>query len=143
MSNDESFDLKIGNVYSRADIHDRYGGQRQGGVSTPSQFPYIFLFSGKQGEEYGYEDGQRDDQVYLYSGEGQLGDMEMARGNRAIREAYNNNKTIHLFEYVQPGHVRYVGEMMYVGHHWTEMPDRTGQLRKGIVFELAFKDNVQ
>ena len=141
MNHQDPINLIVGEVYRRVDIHDQYGGQRQSGISTPSSKPFVFLFSGKQGAEYGYEDGQKDDQTYLYTGEGQVGDMVMLRGNRAIRDAADNDKTIHLFEYERPGHVRYVGEMIYTGHHYAEMPDRTGHLRKAIVFELAFKND--
>jgi hypothetical protein len=35
-----------GVTYSRrSDIHDRFGGQQQGGISTPKGFPYVFLFT--------------------------------------------------------------------------------------------------
>lgn len=42
-----------GHVYRRRDLHDRYGGQRQGGISTPSQYPIILLFTGESGEQHG------------------------------------------------------------------------------------------
>jgi 5-methylcytosine-specific restriction protein A len=46
-----------GKVYRRVqDIHQRFGGQRQGGISTPSSHPYIFLFTGESGSSYGYND---------------------------------------------------------------------------------------
>ena len=140
MNKKELINLNVGEVYRRADIHDRYGGQLQGGISTPAGYPYVFLFSGQQGEEYGYEDGQQDDKTYLYTGEGQVGDMVMLRGNRAIRDAAENGKTIHLFEYEEPGYVRYAGELIYVNLHYEEKPDRTGHLRKAFVFELAYRD---
>jgi 5-methylcytosine-specific restriction enzyme A len=30
-----------GHVYRRSDLHNQYGGQRQGGISTPSQYPLV------------------------------------------------------------------------------------------------------
>ena len=69
--------------------------------------------------------------------------MVMFRGNRAIRDAAENNKTIHLFVYERPGYVSYEGELVYVSHHHEEKPDRTGHLRSAIVFELAYKANDQ
>ena len=48
----------VGRDYSRrADIHGGFGGQTQGGISTPRNAPYVFLFTGKSGGQYGYEDG--------------------------------------------------------------------------------------
>ncbi len=50
--------FEIGKIYNRrSDIHSKYGGQEQGGISTPAKFPYIFIFTGNNGEQYGYTDG--------------------------------------------------------------------------------------
>lgn len=79
--------FEVGKEYKRTDIHDAYGGQRQGGISTPADHDLIFLFSSSSGEEYGYIDGWQGD-IFHYSGEGQKGDMEFTRGNRAISKSY-------------------------------------------------------
>ena len=79
--------FEIGRVYNRrSEIHEPYGGQWQSGISTPRDQPFIFLFTGESGEQYGYEDGWDDNGVFLYTGEGQKGDMEFIGGNRAIRD---------------------------------------------------------
>ena len=72
----------IGQTYRRqTDIHDVYGGGRQSGISPSADHPFIFIFSGSTGEAFGYEDGwQEAEQTFLYSGEGQLGDMDFIRG---------------------------------------------------------------
>ena len=50
--------FEIGKIYNRQhDIHGRFGGQGQGGISTPAGAPVIFLFTGETGEQYGYKDG--------------------------------------------------------------------------------------
>jgi 5-methylcytosine-specific restriction protein A len=85
--------FELGKTYNRrADIHAKFGGQQQGGCSTPTDHPFIFLFTGKSGEQYGYEDGWDADGVFLFTGEGQLGDMEFVRGNRAIRDHAHDGK---------------------------------------------------
>lgn len=126
-----------GETYRRREIHALFGGQEQGGISTPSNHQVIFLFSGDTGEQYGYRDGWTEDGKYLYTGEGQIGDMAFIRGNRAIRDHEEDGKELHLFEYAKIGHVRYVGQMICSGVQMREGPDRTGQLRKVIVFELT------
>ena len=68
------------NCRRHQDIHEIYGGQRQGGISTPSGHPLIFIFTGESGETYGYRDEFRPDGTFWYTGEGQTGDMEMIRG---------------------------------------------------------------
>ena len=60
-----------GHVYRRSELHDRYGGQRQGGISTPSQHQFILLFTGESGEQHGYADDWSADGLFFYTGEGQ------------------------------------------------------------------------
>lgn len=133
----------VGEVYRRRDLHLAYGGQWQGGISTPSDSPLIFLFTGDSGHQYGYRDGYRDDGTYWYTGEGQEGDMRMERGNQAIRDHEKNGKALHLFESIGEGMVRYLGEAIYLDHHEEVTPDRNGNPRRAIVFELDLNGGVE
>lgn len=127
-----------GHVYNRRqDLHDELGGQRQGGISTPADHDLIFLFTSESGSDYGYKDEFRPDGMFWYTGEGQEGDMKMTRGNRAIRDHQEDGKDLHLFEALGEGRVRYIGEAMYLDHHWEDRPDVHGDMRSAIVFELA------
>jgi 5-methylcytosine-specific restriction protein A len=126
-----------GRTYRRRDIHADVGGQGQGGISTPSRHPLILLFSGEQGEQYGYHDGFQDDGSFWYTGEGQIGDMQMIRGNRAIFTHLQTSKALHLFQYETRGLVKYEGQAIYTGHHYASAPDRNSDPRQVIVFELA------
>jgi 5-methylcytosine-specific restriction enzyme A len=48
-------EFEVGRAYRRhTELHGRYGGQQQGGISTPTGYPIIFLFTGASGEMYGY-----------------------------------------------------------------------------------------
>ena len=77
----------VGRTYNRVkDLHLVYGGQRQGGMSTPSEHQLMFLFTGSSGETHGYRDEFRDDGTFWYTGEGQVGDMTFDRANRALRD---------------------------------------------------------
>ena len=128
--------FKIGQVYRRAtEIHDVYGGQRNGGISTPKQHGMVLLFFGDAGEDFGYEDKFHDG-IFWYTGEGQVGDMQMVRGNAAIRDHESDGKALYLFEIVGQGNVRHVGQATYLGHHTEQRPDRNGDIRQAIVFEL-------
>jgi 5-methylcytosine-specific restriction protein A len=74
-----------GSIYNRQrDIHTRFGGSFRNGISASAQTPVIFLFTGDSGLAYGYKD-RREEGVFLYTGDGQIGDMDFVRGNRAIR----------------------------------------------------------
>ena len=133
--------FEIGKIYNRRnDIHNIYGGQRQGGISTPSQHPFVFIFTGDSGEKYGYKDEFRLDGLFWYTGEGQTGDMQMNKGNLAIYEHEKRNKKLLLFEYVRMAHVRFVGESIYVSHHVEERFDKNFDTRNVIIFHLALID---
>ena len=128
--------FEVGREYNRKkDIHDRYRGQSQGGISTPKNAPFIFVFTGDAGEQHGYRD-EYCEGVFRYTGEGQLGDMSMDGGNRAILDHSRNGKTIHIFEYVRKAYVRYVGEAECLGYEESVAPDREGSPRKVYIFLL-------
>jgi 5-methylcytosine-specific restriction protein A len=127
----------LGRVYRRADLHDEYGGQEQGGISTPREHPLIFIFSGSAGLAYGYDDGWDTDGVFHYFGEGQEGHMKFEGGNAAIRDHAENEEEIHLFEKQKSGGLRYAGEMVCAGYEWKTAPDKAGNDRQAIVFQLV------
>ncbi len=128
--------LVVGKVYRRRDLHEHFGGQRQGGISTPSAHPVVLLFTGDQGSQYGYEDGFREDGRFWYTGEGQVGDMQMVRGNQAIATHQKRGKDLLLFKYIARGDVQFMGKSTYLAHHTEVAPDREGKPRNAIVFEL-------
>jgi len=127
-----------GRVYHRrSEIHATYGGQEQGGISTPAKYPYIFLFSGDSGEQYGYRDRWIDTHTFQYFGEGQRGDMQLLRGNLAVATHVEKGKEIHLFRKVDKGRYRYEGRFEYVEHDFVEREtDIEGRSRTALVFTL-------
>jgi 5-methylcytosine-specific restriction protein A len=127
----------VGKIYRRRDLHEAYGGQWQGGISTPANHPVIFLFTGDSGKQYGYEDDFQDDGTFWYTGEGQIGTMEFIRGNRGIATHKENGKILHLFKAVGNGKVLYLGEASLIRDHLEVRADREGGQRQAIVFELA------
>jgi 5-methylcytosine-specific restriction protein A len=128
--------LTVGAVYKRTDLHEKLGGARQSGIAPSAATPFVLLFSGPSGSKYGYDDGFQPSGEYWYTGEGQIGDMTLDGGNGAIVNAGNRGRTLLLFEEEHRSHFRLVGEARYLDHHWTKAPDRNGDLRRAIVFEL-------
>ena len=133
---------EVGRVYNRRrDIHGRYGGQRQGGISTPSNAPFVILFTGQSGTQYGYQDRWTEEGVFLYSGEGQRDDMAFVRGNLAIRDHAANGKDLLLFEALGKRRgVRFMGNFACVSWDTEEGPDVEGNTREVIVFHLVPAD---
>ena len=123
--------------HRQRDLHDRFGGNRQSGIAACASYPYVFLFSSPRGEDFGYRDGWFGPHEYSYTGEGQSGDMEMARGNRAILEHEAAGRELHLFEKVGSGYYEYLGQFRYVGHEVRKGPDIDKQDRSQLVFRLA------
>lgn len=115
----------------------------KGGISTPKDFPMIMIFTGDNGSDYGYKDGWTNEGIFQYTGEGQIGPMQFTKGNKAIREHVKDGEALYVFEYVRTGHVRFIGEMIYIGYHYRQAPDIEGNLRQAIVFELFPIEEVQ
>jgi 5-methylcytosine-specific restriction protein A len=126
----------VGEIYRRRELHEKYGGQEQGGISTPANHKFILLFTGDRGKEHGYSDEWKGNRVFLYTGEGQRDDMTFTRGNKAIRDHLEDGKELHLFENRTKGYVEYVGQMVFTGYHYEQGTDTDGNARQMIVFEL-------
>lgn len=135
--------FSIGAVYDRrSEIHGRFGGQSQYGISTPREHPYIFLFTNRQGLRHGYHDYFDDDGDFHYYGEGRHGDMRMDGGNAAIRDHVRNGKRLLVFLGLGSGLYRYLGEFVYCGHGIDpNARDTAGDLRNAIVFQLTPVDD--
>ena len=125
-----------------------YGGAKYGGIETSTTSSNVFIYSDPvSGETYGYHyDGwSPDGSVFLYTGEGRVGDQLLKAGNRAIAEHADNGSALRLF--IARGTVgltntkihEYVGEFEvdpdqpYV---LEEAPDQSGDLRTVFVFRL-------
>ncbi|UKJ74569.1 HNH endonuclease [Azospirillum brasilense] len=123
----------------RRDLHDPYGGQRQGGIITPSKHPVIFAITGESGVQHGYLDGWTEDgQVFRYFGEGQEGDMTFTSGNKAIRDHVAEGEDLLLFQKQhRSGMLRFLGQFVCVSTSRELTPDRHGNMRNGIVFNLV------
>ena len=123
-------------LYKRSLIHDEYGGNRQGGISPSAKFPYIFIFSGKSGAQYGYRDGWDNNNIFTYTGEGQEGDMQFIKGNLALKEHLNRGKRVFLFEIEGSGMIKFISEMEFYDADYSVTSDRNGNDRIGIQFFL-------
>jgi 5-methylcytosine-specific restriction enzyme A len=135
----EAIPYKEGALYHRQrDIHEVYGGQERGGIATPEGAPFVFLFTGETGGQYGYSDGWQPEGIFAYTGEGQRGNMEFVRGNRAIRDHVADGKDLLLFEAGKDkGLYRFLGCFASAGWEMWDAPDADGAQRKAIIFHLV------
>ena len=130
----------MGALYSRRiDIHERWGGQRQGGISTPKDAPFVFIFTGEAGKSHGYHDEwSEEDGLLDYFGEGQSGDMTMTAGNRAINRHVQDGKRLLVFKSLGHGKpYRFDGEFIKrASYVRPNTPATRGNNRNAIVFRL-------
>ncbi|WP_254768040.1 HNH endonuclease [Salinilacihabitans rarus] len=130
----------VGERYLRKELHNQFKGQRQYGISTPSSESFIFIFTDPDSEEHGYSDRFLDNGLFVYSGEGRLGDMTLDGGNERILKHKENGDSLLVFEKVgeQNGAdvVTYDGEYEYVDHYWERAPDDNDEMRDAVRFKL-------
>ncbi|MBB2974979.1 hypothetical protein FHX49_000520 [Microbacterium endophyticum] len=135
-----SWSLDPGDTVRRREIHSAYGGQQQGGISTPRSIPDVLIFTDPaSGAKYGYDtfEGLREDGSYWYTGEGQYGPQEFVRGNRALRDAASEGKTIRLLR-TNGVNATYIGAFTTgdPAYEIETIPDADGNPREGIIFNL-------
>jgi 5-methylcytosine-specific restriction protein A len=123
-----------GQFIKRSDIHDLYKGNRQSGISPSATHPFIFIFTGVTGEQYGYKDGWDNPNIFSYTGEGQVGDMKLIRGNLALKNHVQDGKRIFLFESKKTGFVEFITELEFYDVDYFETNDLKGVTRLGIKF---------
>jgi 5-methylcytosine-specific restriction protein A len=137
--------FEVGRGYMRQqDIHLKYGGSWQNGISSSAVCPAIFVFTGDTGEQYGYKDGFDSAGVFSYSGEGQVGDMVFKAGNRSLRDHAQDGRAVHLFHAQGKGKpCQYVGEFVVANHSIVRGPDKNGDERDVIVFHMLPVEDAQ
>lgn len=129
--------FEVGKEYHRADeIHAQFGGQQRGGISTPKHYPVVFIFTSQEGEKHGYKDEYRENGIFWYTGAGQVGDMQMTSGNRAILEHLKDGKVLHVFEKTKKAYCRYIGTAECLDYHSEIRPDTNQNDRTAFIFHL-------
>jgi hypothetical protein len=129
--------FRSGRLYNRQkELHNKYGGNRQSGIAPCANHPIVFLFTSSTGRLHGYRDGFISDTEYKYTGEGQLGDMELSRGNLAIKNHVSKGRNLFLFKKEHNGDYSYVGQFRYKRHSFESGIDTDENDRRMIVFTL-------
>ncbi|MGX1884437.1 hypothetical protein [Streptomyces sp. NPDC055287] len=143
--------ISPGDVRTRAQLREIFGGGLQGGIIPSKTTNSILLFTDHDSaQHYGYQDGwlaEEDETgpVFEYTGEGSSGDQTLKRMNGSILRHVEQGRALHLF--VAAGRVagsgtkvhRYVGEFMIDGDDpftVRRAPDARGETRWVYVFRL-------
>jgi predicted RNA-binding protein with PUA-like domain len=123
--------LYPGDRIRRTELHDRYGGSGQSGISPSRTTPNILVFADpRSGERHGYFDHWAPDESFHYTGEGQRGDQTMTKGNLAILRHRADGRALRVFRGAT-GTVQYVGEFVLdeLEPYTVEIAPSTGMAR--------------
>lgn len=150
---DPGWTLQPGAVVTKTEISQRYGGSIYGGIEPSAKSPNIFIYTNPAvGTLHGYDydgwDSSADD-VFHYTGDGQIGDQQFTGGNKSIAEHFESGRTLRLFEALkEPARKggkrhRYVGAFrLDQANPWRleTAPGTDGVVRKVIVFRLVLDE---
>jgi hypothetical protein len=130
--------LVPGDQLLRREVHERFGGRQQGGISPSTVMPVVMFFTDPvTGHLHGYYDGMDEDGLFNYVGEGQQGDQQFVQGNKAILRYRHDGRTLEGF-LAQGPRATYLGEFDLVDTYKRDAPasgDPT-TVRQVIVFRL-------
>ena len=104
--NMEISDFKLGERYKREELMSAFKGAFQGGINICKTTNTIVITSKHTGNRI-YDDKLFDGDVMYYTGEGQVGNQKMWKGNKAILEAKDKGRDIHLFVRFKPTEYRH------------------------------------
>src|SRR6266511_354747 len=129
--------LQLGDRLLRRELHARFGGRRQGGISPSRKVPCVMFFTDPlTGHRHGYYDGLDDDGLFNSVGKGQRGDQPLVQGNKAILDHAQDGRTLEGFQ-ASGTSATYLGEFDLVDHYFTEAHETgTDILRQVVVFRL-------
>lgn len=139
----EISDFKLGEKYKREDLMSAFKGAFQGGINICKRTNTIVITSKHTGNRI-YDDKLFDGDVMYYTGEGQVGDQKMWKGNKAILEAKEKKRDIHLFVRFKPTEYTYFGIVELVGKpFFADEKDIEGNVRKAIKFPMMQTTSVR
>jgi hypothetical protein len=106
------------------------------GINRTSSTVVLVSSIDKKKSGFIYHDHWTTDGDYIYSGEGKTGDQKMTLGNKAIVDAENDGKQIHLFIKFSPQEYYYQGIFSLLDYRYEEDKDESGNVRKEYKFRL-------
>lgn len=136
--------LNPGDRLTRREVHARFGGRRQGGISPSREAPVVMFFTDpRTGHQHGYYDGWDEHGLLNYVGEGQQGDQKFTQGNKSILLHKEEGRTLEGFLANGPV-VTYLGEFELVDTYLRDAHETGNEdaLRQVIVFRLRPRNEV-
>jgi hypothetical protein len=130
--------LTSGEQLPRRAVHARFGGNLQGGIAPSRKALVVMFFTDPvTGHRHGYYDGLDQEGYFEYVGEGQRGDQQLTKGNKAILEHAATGRSLEGF-LARGKVVTYLGEFRLHDHYFRDAHETGDQttLRQVVVFRL-------
>ena len=141
----ESWAIEIGDQLRRSEVHARYGGATQWGITSCMNGNAVLVFvNPKKSAKFGYDkwEGPRPNGRYDYTGQGPEGDQSPdRRANKSLLLTQQNRTPIYLFEAHGPI-VTFKGvfRLEHSPFRYERAPDINGNERRVIVFSFIRMD---
>lgn len=123
-------------------VEEQFGIKISGfgrGINITPKTVVLISSIDKKKSGFVYHDHWTNTGDYIYSGEGKTGNQTLTRGNKAIIEALNDKKDIHLFVKFSPQEYYYQGIFSLVNYNYEDEKDENGNIRKEYKFRLKKK----
>ena len=120
-------------------VEDEFGIRISGfgkGINKTDTTVVLISSVDKKKSGFVYHDHWDTNGDYIYSGEGKSGDQKMTGGNKVIKDAAADGKTIHLFVKLSPEEYYYQGAFTLVEYYYETEKDEAGDTRKEYKFRL-------
>lgn len=131
--------LKRRPILTYQEVEDQFGIKISGfgrGIN-PTESSIVLISSiGIENGSFVYHDHWDENGDYIYSGEGQIGDMRMTGRNEAIKDAAKNGKTLYLFVKFSSTEYYFQGRFVCIDIKYEDDKDKNGDLRREIKFRL-------
>jgi len=129
-----------GDVLTNRELTDMFRVGNSAGIRVSKATGSILLIASAQNALY--KDRWQDD-VFMYTGEGALGDQAMTRGNLAIADSVQSGRPLLLFFKRRVNAYEFQGEVrLSAAPDDEQQPDETGLMRRVWVFALRAIENV-
>lgn len=128
-------DLKVGNIYSNADIVETFRCGNMGGMRKSNSTNTLMLVCD---HTKGLYDDMWHGDVLHYTGMGKVGDQVLeGNQNKTLYESGHNGIAVHLFEVLEPAEYTYRGEVKLVDKPYREtQKDDNGNNRQVWMFPI-------
>lgn len=136
-------DFELGKVYNVYQLREAFLGSFNGGINICKRTNTIVITSLHTGNRI-YDDKLFESDIMYYTGEGQIGDQKMWKGNKAILDAKELGRPIHLFVRFKKTEYTYYGEVLLVDEpFFADEKDVEGNMRKVIKFPMMQKTSIR